>query len=300
MNDLLQQDIQYLPGVGPSRKKMLNEELGIQTYGDLLQYYPYKHVDRSRLYSIRELTGDMPFVQVKGCILSFETFKMSARKERVVAHFTDGSGKVMDLTWFNGGKYAKQQYKIGTEYVIFGRPNVYNGRINVTHPEIDAADKLELSAMGMQPYYNTTEKMKKMGLNSRSVERLTKTLIDVLKSPLPETLPDFITKKLHLMSRDEALRKIHYPQNAKELEQARVRLKFEELFYVQLNILRYASDQRRKYRGYIFSRVGDNFNNFYSQNLPFPLTEAQKRVIREIRKDESSARYARTWAVGAR
>lgn len=127
----------------------------------MLQYYPYKHVDRSRLYNIRELTGDMPFVQVKGHILSFETFKMSARKERVVAHFTDGSGKVMDLTWFNGGKYAKQSYKIGTEYIVFGRPNVFNGRINVTHPDIDAADKLELSAMGMQPYYNTTEKMKK-------------------------------------------------------------------------------------------------------------------------------------------
>jgi ATP-dependent DNA helicase RecG len=301
MTDILQQDIQYLPGVGPSRKKMLNEELGISCYGDLLQYYPYKHVDRSRLYSISELTGDMPFVQVKGHILSFETFKMSARKERVVAHFTDGSGKVMDLTWFNGGKYAKQNYTIGKEYIVFGRPNVYNGRINVTHPDMDAAEKLdcvphsdqpvrELSTMGMQPYYNTSEKMKKSGLNSRSVERLTKTLLDVLKTPLPETLPPFITEKLHLMSRDDALRKIHYPQNARELEQARVRLKFEELFYVQLNILRYASDQRRKYRGYVFSKVGDYFNGFYRDNLPFELTNAQKRVIREIRKDMGSGR----------
>jgi len=280
---------------------MLNEELGISCYGDLLQYYPYKHVDRSRLYSISELTGDMPFVQVKGHILSFETFKMSARKERVVAHFTDGSGKVMDLTWFNGGKYAKQNYTIGKEYIVFGRPNVYNGRINVTHPDMDAAEKLdcvphsdqpvrELSTMGMQPYYNTSEKMKKSGLNSRSVERLTKTLLDVLKTPLPETLPPFITEKLHLMSRDDALRKIHYPQNARELEQARVRLKFEELFYVQLNILRYASDQRRKYRGYVFSKVGDYFNGFYRDNLPFELTNAQKRVIREIRKDMGSGR----------
>ena len=144
--------------------------------------------------------------------------------------------------------------------------------------------------MGMQPYYNTTEKMKKMGLNSRSVERLTKALLDVLKEPLPETLPDFITQKLHLMSRDDALRKIHYPQNAKELEQARVRLKFEELFYVQLNILRYASDQRRKYRGYVFPQVGQYFNDFYHNHLPFSLTEAQKRVIREIRKDMGSGR----------
>ncbi len=290
MISLLQQDIQYLPGVGPNRRKMLGDELGIHTFGDLLEYFPYKHVDRSRLYSIGELNGDMPFVQVKGHILSFETFKVSARKERVVAHFTDESGKVMDLTWFNGGKYAKQNYTIGKEYVIFGRPNVYNGRINVTHPDIDAAEKLELSTMGMQPYYNTTEKMKKMGLNSRSIERLTKTLLDVMKEELPETLPPFITEKLHLMSRDEALRKIHYPQNAKELERARVRLKFEELFYVQLNILRYASDQRRKYRGYVFSKVGDYFNEFYRDNLPFQLTEAQKRVIREIRKDMGSGK----------
>ncbi|MBQ5407686.1 MAG: ATP-dependent DNA helicase RecG, partial [Prevotella sp.] len=288
--DILQQDIQYLPGVGPNRKKMLSQELGIETFGDLLQYYPYKHVDRSRLYDIGELNGDMPFVQVKGHILSFETFKMSARKERVVAHFTDGTGKVMDLTWFNGGKYAKQSYKIGTEYVIFGRPNVFNGRINVTHPDIDAADKLELSAMGMQPYYNTTEKMKKSGLNSRAIERLTKSLIDIIKDPLPETIPDFITNRLHLMSRNEALRKIHYPQDAKELEKARTRLKFEELFYVQLNILRYASDHRRKYRGYVFSHVGDYFNTFFHQYLPFSLTEAQKRVIREIRKDTGSGK----------
>ena len=290
MIDILQQDIQYLPGVGPNRKKMLSQELGIETFGDLLQYYPYKHVDRSRLYDIGELNGDMPFVQVKGHILSFETFKMSARKERVVAHFTDGTGKVMDLTWFNGGKYAKQSYKIGTEYVIFGRPNVFNGRINVTHPDIDAADKLELSTMGMQPYYNTTEKMKKSGLNSRAIERLTKSLIDIIKDPLPETIPDFITNRLHLMSRDEALRKIHYPQDAKELEKARTRLKFEELFYVQLNILRYASDHRRKYRGYVFSHVGDYFNTFFHQYLPFSLTEAQKRVIREIRKDTGSGK----------
>ena len=144
--------------------------------------------------------------------------------------------------------------------------------------------------MGMQPYYNTSEKMKKAGLNSRAIEKLTKALIDTLKEPIPETLPDFITQKLHLMSRDEALRHIHYPQNAKQLEQARLRLKFEELFFVQLNILRYASDQRRKYRGYVFSKVGDHFNTFYKENLPFPLTEAQKRVIREIRKDMGSGR----------
>ena len=289
MTDVLSQDLQYLPGVGPNRKKMLSDELGIHTFGDLLEYYPYKYVDRSKIYTVHELTGDMPFVQVVGTILSFETFKMSARKERVVAHFSDGTG-VCDLTWFNGGKYAKQNYRIGTEYLVFGKPTVFNNRINITHPDIDEASKVDTSAMGMQPYYNTTEKMKKMGLNSRAVERLTKTLIEKLP-PLPETLPDFITGPHYMMGRDEALRNVHYPQNAKLLERARVRLKFEELFYVQLNILRYASDQRRKYRGYVFNHVGETFNTFYRDHLPFQLTEAQKRVIREIRKDMGSGRH---------
>ena len=287
--NILQQDIQYLAGVGPQRKKMLREELGIETFGDLLEYYPYKYVDRSKVYTIRELTGDMPFVQVVGRILSFEKFEMGPRKVRVVAHFTDGTG-IMDLVWFNYGKTAMTKYKIGTEYVVFGKPTVFNNRIQIGHPDMDEASKVDTSAMSMQPYYNTTEKMKKMGLNSRAMERLTKTLLASLKEPLSETLPDFITQRRHLMNRDQALRTLHYPQNAKELERARVRMKFEELFYVQLNILRYASDQRRKYRGYVFQHVGDIFNDFYHHHLPFPLTEAQKRVIREIRKDMGSGR----------
>ena len=246
--DILGQDIKFLPGVGPNRKKMLSDELGIETYGDLLEYYPYKYVDRSKVYTIHELTGDMPYIQVVGHILSFETFPMGQRKERVVAHFTDGTA-ICDLIWFNGGKYAKQTYRIGTEYVVFGKPTVFNNRINFTHPDLDDASKVDLSSMGLQPYYNTTEKMKKIGLNSRAIERLTKTLVEKLP-PLPETLSDPIINERHLMGRDEAFRTVHYPQNARDLERARVRLKFEELFYVQLNILRYASDHRRKYRGY--------------------------------------------------
>ena len=286
--DILDQDVKYLPGVGPNRKKMLSNELGIETFGDLLEYYPYKYVDRSKVYTIHELTGDMPYVQVTGHILSFETYPMGPRKERVVAHFSDGTA-ICDLTWFNGGKYAKQTYKIGVKYLVFGKPTVFNNRINFTHPDLDDASKVDISAMGMQPYYNTTEKMKKSGLNSRAIERLTKTLVERLPK-LPETLPDFIIHERHLMGRDEAFHNVHYPQNAKDLEQARVRLKFEELFYVQLNILRYASDHRRKYRGYVFSQVGEALNTFYKNYLPFPLTEAQKRVIREIRADMGSGR----------
>ena len=287
--NILTQDIQYLPGVGPSRKKILTTELGIETFGDLLMYFPYKYVDRSRLYTVKELTGDMPFIQVKGRILSFETFEMGPRKERVVAHFSDGTA-VMDLTWFNGGKFAKKTYKTNTEYIVFGKPTIFNGRINVVHPDIDPADGFELSGMGLQPYYSTTEKSKKSSLTSRAIEKLTKVLVEKIGNQLPETLPDFITGKLHLMSRSDALRIVHYPKDARELERARLRLKFEELFYVQLNIVRYASDHRRKYRGYIFNRIGENFNGFYHNNLPFSLTEAQKRVIREIRQDMGSGR----------
>ncbi len=289
MTDILQQDIQYLSGVGPSRKKLLNEELGVATFGDLLMTFPYKYVDRSKVYSIAEMTGDMPFVQTVGRILSYETFEMGPRKQRVVAHFTDGE-KVMDLTWFNGGKYAKENYKVGREYVVFGKPTVYNGRINVVHPDIDPVENIELSAMGLQPYYSTTEKMKKMGVTSRTIEKLTRGMLEKMQTPLPETITPEIISRLHLMSRDEALRAIHYPKDARQLERARVRMKFEELFYIQLNIVRYASDQRRKYKGYRFQRVGELFNGFYHNNLPFALTEAQKRVIREIRADVGSGR----------
>ncbi len=313
--EILQQDIMYLPGVGPNRKKILSTELGIETFGDLLEYYPYKHVDRSKVYRISELNGDMPFVQVVGRILSFETFEMGPRKERVVAHFTDGTG-IMDLVWFNGGKYAKQNYRIGTDYLVFGRPSVFNNRLQVQHPDIEepplagtpdgaaapataesAADATSAAggtaggvAIGFRPYYNTTEKMKKAGLTSRTIERFVKTLLEKLRTPVDETIPDFITTPRHLMGRDEALRTIHFPSSAALLEKARVRLKFEELFFVQLNILRYASDQRRKYAGFVFNRIGSVFNDFFYHHLPFPLTGAQKRVMHEIRRDVCSGR----------
>lgn len=289
MTVILDQDIMYLPGMGPKRKDILNRELHIQTWGELLEYYPYKYVDRSRIYTIIELSVDMPFVQIKGKILSFEEFVNGPRRKRLVAHFTDGTG-IVDLVWFQGVQYAAKTYKVEREYIVFGKPTVFNGRYQFAHPDIDDASTLQLSEMGMQPYYVTTEKMKKAGMQSRAIERLEKTLLEKLPSPLPETLPPYIVEPLHLISRDRAFRQIHYPKTADEMQQARLRLKFEELFYVQLNILRYASDHRRKYRGYMFSQVGRFFNTFYTQNLPFQLTNAQKRVIREIRADMHSGR----------
>ena len=194
-----------------------------------------------------------------------------------------------DLVWFRGAQYIYKTYKTDTEYIVFGKPTLYGGRFQFAHPDIDDAQSLQLSDMGMQPYYGTTEKMKKMGLTSRAIEKIAKALIEKLPA-LPETLPDFITHRLHLVSRDEAFRNIHYPHSHQELQKAQVRLKFEELFYVQLNILRYASDQRRKYRGYVFNRVGEIFNSFYANNLPFSLTGAQKRVMHEIRADMCSGK----------
>ena len=289
MYDFLQQDIKFLPGVGPRRKEILSKELGINSFGDLLEYYPYKYVDRTHVYTIRELTPDMAFVQVVGEVLSFDETMIGPRKKRLVARFSDGTA-VCELVWFNSTKYVRDNLHPHTRYVVFGKPGLFNGRIQFSHPEMDEADKIELNDMGMQPYYITTEKMKKAGLTSRAVERMTKTLIAKMTVSLEETLPQFITGRLHLISRDEAFRKIHYPKTTDDVSKAKMRLKFEELFYVQLNILRYASDHRRKYRGYIFSHVGDQFNWFYKHNLKFELTGAQKRVMHEIRADMKSGR----------
>ena len=289
MLNILDQDVMYLPGVGPKKKEILSKELGIQTWRDLLEHYPYKYVDRSRIYRISEISGDMPFVQIRGRMLGYDEYAMGARKKRIVGHFSDGHG-VVDLVWFQGAQYIYKNYPIGKELIVFGRPTVYGGRYQFAHPDIDDASQLQLSEMGMQPYYMTTERMKKAGINSRAMEKMTKTLVTKLPETLPETLPPYITGPLHLISRLEALRQIHYPHNAREMQQARYRLKFEELFYVQLNILRYASDHRRKYRGYIFSRAGAQLNDFYRNHLPFDLTNAQKRVVREIRDDMASGR----------
>ena len=288
MSSILDQDIQFLPNIGTKTKEILSKELGIRSYGDLLEYYPYKYVDRSKIFHISELTSDMPFVQLKGKILSYEEVDIGKRNKMLVAHFSDGYG-VVDLVWFRSAQYIIKNYKVGTEYIVFGKPSAYNGRFRFAHPDIDDASKLQISEMGMQPFYGLTENMKKRGYTSRSIERITRSLVSILP-PLPETLPDFIVNRLHLVSRDAALRMIHYPHSHHEMQKAQVRLKFEELFYVQLNILRYASDQRRKYRGYIFNRIGDIFNGFYAHHLPFELTGAQKRVMHEIRADMCSGR----------
>ena len=288
MFDITNRDIKYLQGVGPQRAAVLDKELNIRSLHDLLYYFPYKYVDRSRLYYIHEIDGNMPYIQLKGEILSFETIG-EGRQKRLVAHFSDGTG-VVDLVWFQGVKYLLGRYKVREEYIVFGKPTVFNGRINIAHPDIDLSTELTLSTMGLQPYYNTTEKMKRGGLNSHVIEKLMKNAFALLKEPISETLTDKVINEHHLMPLDEAIRNIHFPKNPELLRKAQYRLKFEELFYVQLNILRYSKDRQRKFRGLCFEKVGDYFHQFYEQNLPFQLTGAQKRVIKEIRKDMGSGK----------
>ena len=288
MSDILKTDIKYITGVGPQKKDILKREIGIETYGDLLEYYPYKYVDRSHIYTISSLSPDMPFVQIKGRILSFESFQMGVKKKLLVAHFGDGTG-VVDLVWFSGTQYVSKNYKTGVEYIVFGKPTIFGGRFQISHPELDLAENLQLSEMGMQPFYVTTERMKNSGLSSRSLEKIVKALLSKLPTQ-PETLPDYITAPLHLVSRDAAIRGVHYPHTQMEMQKARERLKFEELFYVQLNILRYTANHRRKYRGYLLPRIGEHFNSFFKQNLKFELTGAQKRVMHEIQADMNTGR----------
>lgn len=289
MLDLSTRDVKYLQGVGPQRAAVLNKELNIYSLRDLLYNFPYKYVDRSRLYYIHEIDGNMPYIQLRGKILSFETFG-EGRQRRLVGHFSDGTG-VVDLVWFQGLKFVMGKYKANEEFIVFGKPTMFNGRINIAHPDIDPAGELVLSDMGLQPYYNTTEKMKRMNLNSHALEKLMKNLFHTLQhEAFDETLSPSIIEQHHLLPLTEALYHIHFPRNPELLRKAQYRLKFEELFYIQLNLLRYTKERRNKFRGLVFEKVGAIFNTFYSNNLPFELTGAQKRVIKEMRRDMGSGR----------
>ncbi len=288
MLDLTTRDIKFLPGVGEQRATLLGRELGIRSLYDLLYYFPYKYIDRSRVFKVSELGGQLQHVQLLGEIRSFEEMGEGASR-RLVGHFTDGTAFV-DLVWFRGIKFVKNKLKLNTRYVVFGKPSVFNGRVNIAHPDVDDASLLKLDTMGLQPYYNTTEKMKRSGLNSNAMLKLVQNLFGLLATPLDETLSADIVQKNGLMSLDDALRIIHFPRNAKELQLAQYRLKFEELFYIQLNILHYAKERQMRYVGHRFAKVGEMFNRFYNEQLPFQLTNAQKRVVREIRADVNSER----------
>ena len=284
-------EIQYLQGVGPARAETLARELAIHTVGDLLVYYPYKYIDRTHIFRIADIDGNMPYVQVQGRILSADTVGQG-RNQRLVARLSDGTG-VIELVWFKGLKYALRGYDTSKEYLVFGKPTVFGGRINIAHPELEEVKPDTPQAAQpstFMPSYTTTDRMKRVGLNSAAMAKLTRRMLDLFDQPLPETLTPYLTEHYHLLPYDTAIRNIHFPQSAQLLRQAQVRLKFEELFYVQLNILRYVRDRIRRYRGLMFPHIGTMFNTFYHQHLPFQLTGAQKRVVREIREDMRSGR----------
>lgn len=283
MPDISNTDIKYLPGVGPKKAEILNKELEIFTLDDLLHYYPYKYIDKSRIFYVHEIDGNMPYIQLKGRITAFETFG-EGRHKRLVGHFTDGTGFV-DLVWFQGQKFVTDKYRTNSPYIVFGKPMVFGSKFNIAHPDIDPYIEEKTEIGGLFGYYNTTEKMKKHFLNSKAIQKIISSALSSAIQNLPETLPAYILQEAKLMSIKEAMWNVHIPSNPQILRDAQYRLKFEELFYIQLNILRYTSARKAKLKGFVYSQVGENFNSFYEKNLPFPLTGAQKRIIREIRQD---------------
>jgi ATP-dependent DNA helicase RecG len=287
MSSPLMQDIKFLQGVGPRRAELLKSELGITTFSDLLYYFPYKYVDRTKFYTIREVDESMPFVQVTGKITSLETTGAGA-KARMSATFTDSTGS-LELVWFKGIKWVKQSIKPDTTYVVFGKPSLFNGRINIVHPELETPeDSKKLVSGSIQAFYNTSEKMKNNFLSSKAILKIQMNLFSALKERIEETLPEWFISKYRLIPLHDALLTIHFPENNELLNKARYRLKLEELFYIQLKILSLKTTRDRKFKGHIFSKIGNTFNTFYHECLPFKMTEAQKRVIREIRKDVGS------------
>lgn len=285
MSDYLETDIKYLSGIGPRKAEILNKEIDVFTVNDLFHYFPYKHIDRSRIYYVHEVNANMPFIQLKGQITAFETFG-EGRSKRLVAHFTDGRSFI-DLVWFQGHKFITEKYKTYTPYLVFGKPTMFGQKANIAHPDIEPYKEDSLRKMGLMPFYNTTEKMKNNYLNSRAIQKFMETAFSSYSKYLEETLSEDVLQQAHLMDIRESLENIHFPKQLASLQQAQYRLKFEELFYIQLHILRYSLNQKKKLRGFVFSKVGSYFHEFYEKNLPFELTNAQKRIIREVRRDMS-------------
>ena len=288
MSEFLDQDIKFLPGVGPQRAEMLKKELKIFTFNDLLYYFPYKYIDRTKFYRISEITGNMPYIQLKGNIVRFETTGEGAR-QRLIAHFRDESG-VMELLWFQGVKWVKENVKAGVEYIVFGKPSIFNGKVNIVHPELEPAENKQVSVGVFQAYYNTSEKMKQKFMTSKALNKFQFNLSAQIEGKIFETLPPSLISKLKLMPLPVALRQVHFPENPNLLKNALFRLKFEELFYIQLRILSLKHNREGSFKGFVFSKVGYNLNTFFSNHLPFELTNAQKKVVKEIRKDMGSGK----------
>lgn len=283
---LLDTPIEFLKGVGPRRAEVLQKELGIFKFVDLLFYFPFRYVDRTKFYRINEINPDMQYVQLKGKIITIETIQGKGRNQRLSATFSDGQG-VMELIWFTGIRWIKSSLKVGAEYVIFGRPSSFNGKLNMAHPELELfTDHLASPQGKLQAVYSTTEKAKNLGLDSKRISKLAITLLgQIPPNSFQESLSSPILNELQLISREQALRKVHMPPDNESMQKALFRLKFEELFYSQLRLLQVKNIRKQQLRGIIFEKIDTYFDQFYHQYLPFELTNAQKRVLKEIRKD---------------
>lgn len=287
--DLLHTPIEYLKGVGPKRGELLRKDAGVSTYYDMLTYYPFRHVDRSRFLPIGEINSENVYLQIRGKVTEIQMIGQG-RATRLVVTIRDASGSI-DLVWFQGIAWVKDKFTVGSEWVVFGKPSLFNGRYNISHPETETvAEFIAQPADPLHPIYNSSEKMKLNGLSTRALSKIMRTLIAQLKGVIPETLSNEIIQEFKFMGRQEALMNIHFPPDTETLEKARARLKFDELFFIQVRLFRYKINRSEKIRGNVFSRVGELFNGFYTQNLPFELTNAQKRVIREIRADLGSGK----------
>ena len=288
MSEFSKIDIKFLAGVGPKRAEILKKEIGVATYEDLLYYFPYKYIDRSKIFKINEIDGNFPYIQIEGEIISYEEVG-TGRAKRLSATFSDGTGTI-ELVWFKGAKYIKESYRLGTKYTVFGKPTQYGSKISIAHPEIDKVEPITERKHTLQGYYSTTEEMKKKFINSKVISKLVESIFRSLKVPIFETISVDVAKECNLVNINDALRNIHFPKSNDDLQRASFRLKFEELFYIQLNILRYMKLRERSLNGFKFKRIGDNVNDFYKYSLPFELTNAQKRVIKEIRYDMGSGK----------
>lgn len=289
MTGILEQDVKFLPGVGPKKALLLNQELKVFTLGDLIYYFPYKYVDRTKFYTIKEIDSNLPFIQVKGRITGMEILGVG-RNQRLVAYFTDGTG-LLELIWFQGIKFVKQSLKTTVDYIVFGKPTEFNGQYNIVHPELDEKPPEGAKKEGfIQAFYNTSEKLKNNFLNSKAILKLQYTALQHARGHIYETMPAWLVKKLGLLDLESSLFNVHFPETPQVLKKAEYRLKFEELFYIQLKLLNLKADRYKKFKGHPFSIVGENFNRFFYEHLPFELTNAQKRVVKEIRKDVGSGR----------
>ncbi|MCB9336372.1 MAG: ATP-dependent DNA helicase RecG [Flavobacteriales bacterium] len=288
-NNILDTPIEYLKGVGPSRAKLLNEELSIYTFNDLLTHFPFRYIDRSKFYTISQINTDSITTQLKGVISHIEEIG-KPRQKRLVAHFEDDTG-IIQLVWFKGIKWIKPTLKKGSEYIVYGKPTKYGSGYNIAHPELELVEDSDIKNKNFQPVYHSTEKLNSKGLNSRGIAKLTYNLIKQLNGHIAEVLPKKILEELRLVSLAKAYEQIHIPSNQQNQKRAEIRLKFDEFFFLQLRMIKQKLLKEQKTKGFVFEKVGVQFNTFYKKHLSFDLTNAQKSVIKEIRRDIGSGKH---------